>query len=136
MCMAREPHSKHSPMPVIFVVDDEPMLLNLVEMVLMPEGFEVRTFQDPVQAVADYAAAQPPPDLVVTDYAMAGMNGLDVIRECRKRNPRQKTILVSGTVDEGVYANMDVKPDVFFPKPYSTDELVAMIRAMVGPGKP
>lgn len=112
------------------------MLLDLVEMVLKPEGFDVRTFQDPARALADYSATRPPPDLVVTDYAMAGMNGLDVIRECRKQNPRQKTILVSGTVDESIYAHADVKPDVFIPKPYNTDELVTMIRSMVGAGQP
>jgi DNA-binding response OmpR family regulator len=114
------------------VVDDEPMLLDLVELVLEPEGFEVRTFQDPDRALADYAALQTPPDVVITDYAMAGTNGLDVIRACRKLNPRQKTILVSGTVDEGVYANSDIKPDIFIPKPYDTDTLVATVRSLTG----
>lgn len=117
---------------MIFVVDDEPMLLDLVEMVLKPEGFDVRTFHDPRRALTDYAAAQPPPSLVITDYAMNGPNGLEVIRECRKLNPRQKTILVSGTVDESVYANSDIEPDRFLAKPYNTDELVAAVRALTG----
>ncbi len=108
------------------------MLVELVEMVLKPEGFEVRTYCDPLQAVADYASTRPPPSLVITDYAMAGLNGLEVIRECRKLNPRQKTILVSGTVDEGVYANSAIKPDFFIAKPYNTDELVATVRALAG----
>ena len=119
---------------MIFVVDDEPMLLDLAEMVLEPEGFGVRSFQDPRRALAEYAAAQPPPSLVITDYAMPGMNGLDVIRECLKLNPRQKTLLVSGTVDESVYANTDIKPDHFLAKPYNPDELVATVRALTGKG--
>jgi len=129
--MAGEHHAGQGVMPVIFVVDDEPMLLELVETILKPEGFEVRAFCDPDRALAGYAAAQPP-SLVITDYAMTGLNGLDVIRECRKLNPRQKTILVSGTVDENVYANADIKPDYFLAKPYNTGELIAVVRALTG----
>lgn len=130
--MAKDHHSKDGTLPLIFVVDDEPMLVELVEMVLKPEGFDVRTYCDPLRAVADYASTRPPPSLVITDYAMAGLNGLEVIRECRKLNPGQKTILVSGTVDEGIYANSASKPDIFIAKPYNTDELVATVRALTG----
>ncbi len=119
-------------MPVIFVVDDEPMLLDLLELILVPEGFDLRRYEDPRRAIAEYAALQPPPSLVITDYAMAGANGLDVMRACRKLNPNQKIILVSGTVDETVYANSDVKPDIFIPKPYNTDSLVATVRQLTG----
>jgi DNA-binding response OmpR family regulator len=115
---------------VIFVVDDEPMLLDLAEMLLQPAGFEVRTFQDPERALADYKAAKPPPSLLITDYAMGSMNGLDLMRECRKLHPDQKIILISGTVDESVYANTDIKPDLFLSKPYDPDEFVAHVRAM------
>lgn len=129
--MAKDHRSKDGDRPVIFVVDDEPMLLELVEMILKPEGFDVRTFSDPRRAVVDYAAMRPPPGVVITDYAMAGLNGLEVIGECRKLNPRQKTIMVSGTVDEGAYAHADIKPDHFLAKPYNTDELVAAVRALM-----
>lgn len=132
--MAKERQVKERVTPVILVVDDEPMLLELVEMILKPEGFDVRTFSDPLRAVADYAAMQPPPGVVITDYAMAGLNGLEVIRECRKLNPRQKTILVSGTVDEGAYVHADIRPDIFIAKPYNTDEFVATVRALIDHG--
>ncbi len=118
--------------PVIFVVDDEPMLLDLAELLLQPAGFEVRTFQDPSLALADYKAAKPPPPLVITDYAMGSMNGLDLMHECRKLHPDQKIILVSGTVDESVYAGTDIKPDHFLAKPYDPDEFVALARTMTG----
>jgi len=130
--MTQNRRSKRAGMPVVFVVDDEVMLLDLAEMVLEPEGFMVRTFADPCQALADYKAATPRPDLVVTDYAMGGMNGLDLIQECRKLHPDQKTILVSGTVDESVYANAAIKPDRFLAKPYNPDDFVAAVRALAG----
>lgn len=118
---------------MIFVVDDEPMLLDLAEMILAPEGFEVRTFRDPRQALAVYAAAKRLPDVLVTDYAMEGMNGLDLIRKCRQLHPAQKTVLVSGTVDEGVYADSEIKPDTFVPKPYNPERLIAVVQALAVP---
>jgi DNA-binding NtrC family response regulator len=115
----------------IFVVDDEQMLLDLAEMILEPAGFHVCLFSDPQKALQEYIAAQSPPDVLVTDYAMAGMNGMDLIRECKRRNPRQKTILLSGTVDEGIYANSEVQPDRFLAKPYQINKLVEVIHSLV-----
>lgn len=112
---------------MVYVVDDEEMLLDLAKMVLEAEGLKVRTFADPRRALAEYKAAGRRPDLVVTDYAMGGMNGLELIQQCRKIHSDQKTILVSGTVDESVYANSDIKPDRFLAKPYKTDEFVALV---------
>ncbi len=113
----------------IFVVDDEPMLLELAATILQPLGFDVRTFQDPKQALAEYPASGPA--VVVTDYAMPGMNGLDLLRECRLINPRQKAILLSGTVDENIYAGAQTKPDCFLPKPYKIGDFVESIQALV-----
>jgi DNA-binding response OmpR family regulator len=116
--------------PLIFVIDDEPMLLDLAEDMLKAEGFQVRTFQDPGKALEEYAASNPPPALILTDYAMGSLNGLDVIRKCRRLRPSQKIILVSGTVDEGIYADTSVKPDTFLSKPYNTGEFMAAVRAL------
>lgn len=124
----------HQPAPaggtVLFVVDDEPMLLDLAEVILGPEGFKVQTFRDPHRALAEYKAANPPPEIVITDYAMDNMNGLDLARECRRLHPGQKIILVSGTVDEAVYALSEVKPDRFVAKPYNVDRFIATVKKL------
>src|ERR1035438_4860221 len=99
----------------VFVVDDEPMLLELATAILEPVGCAVRTFRDPELALKEFAVVHP--QVVVTDYAMGRMSGMDLIRECRRLNPRQKIILVSGTVDEHVFAEAPVKPDQFLTKP-------------------
>ena len=113
----------------IFVVDDEPMLLDLAATILRPLGFKVRTFSDPRKALAEYPAAKPA--VVVTDYAMGGMNGLDLLRECKHINPRQKTILLSGTVDEKIYADTQIKPDRFLAKPYQIPDFVESIQTLL-----
>jgi DNA-binding NtrC family response regulator len=128
--MVKNQPSKQGAGPVVFVVDDEPMLLDLAEMVLQPAGFAVRTFQDPRKAVAECAAAAP--SVLITDYAMDTMNGLQVIEECRRIHPGQKIILVSGTVDEEIYANSEIKPDCFIAKPYNPHHLVSTVRKLAG----
>ncbi len=114
----------------VFVVDDEPMLLELAATVLQPAGFNVRTFRDPQAALAEFSAANPRPAVLVTDYAMGAMNGLDLIRECRRIQPRQKILLLSGTVNENIYDDAPVKPDRFLAKPYQSDDLVALVQSL------
>ncbi len=115
----------------IFVVDDERMLLDLAEMILEQAGFKVCLFHDPRKALSAYIAAKPAPDVLVTDYAMAKMTGMDLIRECKRLNPLQKTILLSGTVDESVYADSPIKPDCLIAKPYQIQKLVEIIHSLV-----
>ena len=117
--------------PSIYVVDDEQMLLDLAKMILEPAGFQVCLFQDPELAFKEYTAAQYPPDVLVTDYAMGSMNGMDLIRKCKQIHPRQKTVLLSGTVDESTYAQSDVKPDRFLAKPYQINKLLEVIRTLL-----
>lgn len=113
---------------VVFVVDDEPMLLDLAAAILQPQGFVVRTFRDPLMAMQEFSEAKPV--VLVTDYAMGEVNGMDLIRECRRRNPSQKIILLSGTVDEGIYANDPVKPDYFLAKPYQVHAFVDLVKKL------
>ena len=121
---------RNAPDPAtIFVVDDEPLLLDLAEAVLAPLDCKVRKFTDPEEALREFAKAAPA--LVVTDYAMGRMSGMDLIRECRLLNPVQKTILVSGTVDGAVFANAQVTPDAFVAKPYDVKSLTEMVRKMI-----
>ena len=116
--------------PLVFVVDDEPMLLELASMIVEPLGYRVRTFRDPVTALREYSLSQPLPVLVITDFAMHQMNGMDLIRDCRKINPRQKVLLVSGTVDALIYRDSPQKPDAFLAKPYQTQELVNAVNTL------
>lgn len=118
--------------PLIFAVDDEPMLLELATMILAPLGFRVETYRDPVAAVRAFSLANPLPALIVTDFAMHRMNGLDLIRDCRRIHPEQKILMVSGTVDASIFKDSPHKPDAFLPKPYSATELTALVNKLLG----
>ena len=113
----------------IFVVDDERMLLDLAMAILQPLGYQVRTFSDPREALKEFPAARP--EVIVTDYAMGEMSGLDLVRECKRVNPKQKMILLSGTVDETIFEGLPHKPDRFLVKPYPVHEFIETIRTLI-----
>jgi len=116
---------------LIYVVDDEPMLLELATVVLEPLGYQIKTFRGPDTAIRAFTTAEPRPALVITDYAMHTMNGLDLIAACRRLQPRQKILLLSGTVDEHVYSNVPAKPDRFLGKPYQAKQLIEVVKALL-----
>ena len=112
---------------LIYVVDDEPMLLELTAVVLEPHGFKIKTFRDPQSALQSFASAQPPPVLVITDYAMHSMTGLELIDACKSYHPQLRTILLSGTVNETQVAGYSTQPDIFIPKPYRVGAFVKTV---------
>ena len=113
--------------PLIFAVDDEPMLLELAALIIEPLGFRVETFRDPVAAVRAFSLANPLPELIVTDFSMHQMNGLDLIRDVRRIHPGQKVFMVSGTVTESIYKDSPHKPDAFLAKPYQPAALARFV---------
>jgi len=118
--------------PLAYLVDDEPMLLDLNEAVLRSMGFDVRRFRAAEIAFEAYKVEPVPPAIIITDYSMHRMTGLELIECCRKLRPDQKVLMVSGTVSESVFADSEQKPDFFMPKPYSTDRLTTVVRSLAG----
>ena len=119
---------------LIFVVDDEPMLLELASIILTSIGYNVVTFRDPQMAVIAFSQAEMAPALVITDYSMHRMNGLEMIGAFREVNPKQKVLMVSGTVDEHIYRNADSKqkPNQFLQKPYVANQFTRLVKEMLG----
>jgi CheY-like chemotaxis protein len=115
----------------IYVVDDEPMLLELAAVILEPIGRPIRTFRDPELALKAYTAEPAPPALLITDYAMHNMTGLDLLAACRRLQPKQKALLLSGTVDERVLNNIDCQPDRFLAKPYQAKQLLEVVNSLL-----
>jgi CheY-like chemotaxis protein len=118
--------------PLIFVVDDEPMLLELAAIILEPQGFVLKTFRDPAAAVEAYTKSSPRPDVVVTDYAMHSMNGMQLVEKIHRIEPRQKILLVSGTVGEEIFGTSPAKPDLFLAKPYQAHQLIEAVNSLLG----
>ena len=118
--------------PLIYIVDDEPLLLDLAEASLAPGGFTVKKFTDPDEALKSFAKARPKPDVLVTDYAMGKMNGVELLEKCRAHRSDVKCVLLSGTVGAEVVLDAPTKVDRFVGKPYQPETLLELVRRVLG----
>jgi two-component system, cell cycle sensor histidine kinase and response regulator CckA len=116
---------------LIYLVDDEPMLLELGSVILEPLGYTVETFTSPETALSTFEAAESKPALIITDYAMHKMTGLELAAACRRTRPEQQFLLVSGTVGPDVCRGAEIKPDRFLGKPYQSKELIDAVAAIL-----
>jgi CheY-like chemotaxis protein len=119
--------------PLVYIVDDERMVAEVVEAVLKLHHYQTRLFLSPEQAWEALPEANPQPDVLVTDYVMDGMNGIELIQHCKRIVPHLKTILCSGTVDEHVLREFPIRPDAFLNKPFLPNALLRMIKELVKP---
>jgi DNA-binding NtrC family response regulator len=90
--------------PRIVVIDDEPGVLNLMERVIAPTGYEVALFTSASEALSRLATE--PADVAIVDLRMPEINGLDVLRAVRDAQPNCQVILMTahGSVDSAIEA--------------------------------
>lgn len=115
----------------VFAVDDEVLVTDLIEAILGAEGYVVQTFQDPARALQALAEARPKPDLLITDFVMGEMNGIELIEKCRQHAPALPTLLLSGTVTEDFIKRFATQPDRFLAKPFRAEQLLRVVRDLL-----
>jgi CheY-like chemotaxis protein len=125
--------SHSSARKLVFIVDDEPLILELAVAILEPLGHLVKTFRTADAALEAFTVANSTPDLVISDYAMPGMDGLTFIDECRRLVPGQKTMVLSGTVDQTLLVGKQGSPDAFLAKPFQPKQLMQAVQNLIGP---
>ncbi len=113
----------------VLVVDDEPMLRNLLSRLLRMEGYEVLEAEDG-QAALDVCAKEKP-DLVLLDVMLPARDGLDVLGELR-RTSDIPVILVSALAEEADRViGLKMGADDYVTKPFSAAELSARIESVL-----
>ncbi|WP_258359308.1 response regulator transcription factor [Moorella sulfitireducens] len=113
----------------ILVVDDEPNILQFLELGLQNEGFDVRTAQDGVKAITLLKEFQP--HVVILDVMMPGMDGFEVCRMLKRmENVAVIMLTARDEVDDRVKGLM-LGADDYMLKPFSFEELLARIYARV-----
>jgi DNA-binding NtrC family response regulator len=117
--------------PLIYLVDDQAVLLDLAEASLQNGGYKLKKFENPFTALSSLRKAKSKPDLIITDYAMGEMNGIDLIEKCKAVAPRLKTILLSGTIGAEILFNSPVKVDRFLGKPYQPGQLAETVKLVL-----
>ncbi|MCB9383248.1 MAG: response regulator [Bryobacterales bacterium] len=110
--------------PVIAIVDDEEMVLTSLRSFLMLEtDYEVLTFNSPKKALAELADKDL--DLIVSDYLMPEMNGIELLLEIKKLHPFATRILLTGYADKenAIKAINEVGLYQYVEKPWDNDDL-------------
>jgi len=113
----------------ILVVDDDPTVSEVVTRYLQHDGYVVETVGDGRVAL-DRALAEPP-DLVVLDLMLPGLDGLEVCRRLRALAPVPIVILTARGQETDRIIGLDLGADDYVAKPFSTKELVARVRAVL-----
>ena len=112
----------------ILVVDDEPRIAEIARDYLERAGFRVTTKGNGEDALA--VARSSPPDLVVLDLGLPGMDGLEFTRTVRKKS-NVPIIMLTARVDESdKLVGLELGADDYITKPFSPKELVARVRAV------
>jgi two-component system KDP operon response regulator KdpE len=113
----------------ILVVDDEPQITRVLRTSLQSNGHEVTVARDGADALEQFMKAQP--DLVITDLAMPGMDGIELTREIRERSAVPVIVLSVRSQDTQKVAALDEGADDYITKPFSIQELLARVRVQV-----
>ncbi|MDQ1725730.1 MAG: hypothetical protein QOG52_2758 [Frankiaceae bacterium] len=113
----------------VLVVDDEEPLARLVAEYLRRDGFDVALAFDGLDAVA--SARTTPPDVVVLDLGLPGLDGLEVCRQLRTFTDCYVLMLTARTEEVDTLIGLSVGADDYMTKPFCPRELVARVRVLL-----
>ena len=116
----------------IVIVEDEEKLARFIEMELGYEGYEVSVANDGLTGLTTIRDTNP--DLIILDWMMPGMTGVEVCRRLRSTGVKTPVILLTAKdeVSDRV-AGLDAGADDYLVKPFSIEELMARVRVQLRP---
>lgn len=123
--------------PLILVVEDEEAIVTLLRYNLERAGFDVCEARDGEEAVL--TAAERKPDLIILDWMLPVTSGLEVCRRVRRTAEIRQTPIIMLTArgeESDRVRGLDSGADDYVSKPFSAQELVARIRAVLRRAKP
>jgi len=113
------------------VVDDELMVGDVVQAMLELGGYRTICFHDPRKALEWLREPYTHPDLMLTDFLMPHLTGLDLLQAARAVRPGLKAILYSGHVEEREADKYPERPQRFLRKPFSARTLIGVVKSVL-----
>jgi two-component system phosphate regulon response regulator PhoB len=118
--------------PLVLVVEDEAALATMLRYNLEKQGFRVEEAADGQEALT--RVAESPPDIVLLDWMLPAMSGIEVCRQLRRRSATRDlpVIMVTArTEDQDAVRGLNTGADDYITKPFSIDALLARMRALL-----
>jgi len=116
-------------MITILIADDDRKIIDMLRRTLAYEGYKVVTAADGNEALAQANAQRP--DLIVLDWLMPGLNGIEVARQIRAEKSVPILMLTARDAIEDRVEGLDSGADDYLVKPFAPAELLARIRALL-----
>ena len=116
-------------MATILLVEDASDLAQVIARELRAEGYGVEQVADGREALAAQARCRP--DLVILDWMLPGMDGLEVLRRMRQTSPVPVLMLTARSEEMDRIVGLEVGADDYLTKPFSMRELIARVRALL-----
>jgi CheY-like chemotaxis protein len=117
--------------PTVLVVEDDPDLVSIIEMILQETGRRVVTAREG-QAALDRVGEEMP-GLILLDMRMPGMNGWEFAREFQARHGRACPIVVVTAAENARKRAEEIGADGYLAKPFDLDEVLVMVARFLGP---
>ena len=113
----------------VLLADDDARLRQFLELELSEEGYAVRSYSDGISALT--GIRQQPPDLVILDWMLPDLSGVEVCQRLRSTGLQLPVLMLTGrdAVKDRVEA-LDAGADDYLVKPFSIEELLARLRAL------
>ena len=115
--------------PTVLVVDDEPQIVDFLQMGFTYEGFSVFAAHTGPEAIQ--AAGEHKPDIIILDIMLPGLDGFEVTRLLRKTFDTAIIMLTAKEEIDDRVAGLDVGADDYVTKPFAFKELMARVRAVL-----
>ena len=114
----------------ILIVDDEAGIVQEIREFLEEEGYEVRTADTAKSGIQLVEEIQP--DVILIDVKLPDASGNEVLRACKEKSPKTKTIMVTGYVDQHVMDEAErLGRDTFLQKPFNLVRIVEEIEKLL-----
>lgn len=116
----------------ILIVDDEVSIRRILYRILENGGYDVLSAGNGAEALSIYRRSSPAVDLLITDYNMPEMTGLELARECTAIHSRLPVLHISGAPpDEALRCELHKPGRAFLAKPFRKDELLRTCKEML-----
>jgi DNA-binding response OmpR family regulator len=116
-------------MTLVAIVEDEPSISEVVSLYLERAGYHVQIYADGL--LAQTAFSRQLPDLIILDVMLPGMDGFALIRTLRDRSDVPIILLTSRREESDRIAGLELGADDYVVKPFSPQELVSRVRAVL-----